>query len=152
MRQGGGEAEAVGQPIGLGDLTEFSFEEFRAVEHLTYKRLARGDVGIRFDPDVAADIPLTCRDLLFQLLVYLGIVALHHVIKHRFALTEGHLGVDIHERGDVGEGSRALTDALLHSPKPGNVNVAVTCEHNSALGAPLDLRYPFKVKLPCAVH
>ena len=124
-------------------------EEFRAVKHLTDESFARSDVCIRLNPNVTADIPLTCLDLFFDLFKNLGIMVLHHLVKNSLALTEGHFGILVHKGCNVAEGSCTLADAFLNSPEPRNVDMAVTREDNSALCAPINFADFLKIEGSC---
>ena len=74
---------------------------------------------------------------------------LDHIVKHGLALTEGHFGVLVHKSYNVGEGSCALADALLNSPQPSNVDVAVTREDNLRGCRPRNFCELFEVNPAC---
>ncbi len=126
LRECGRVAEYVGEPEHAAVHAEFLAEEALAVDDLTHKALARGEVAVCLNPHRALAFPSALAYQLFDLLVEGGSLLLEVLIEQ--GLRGGELvgGIAAHHLHNRGEGALHLLAGLLKRPFPRTVNVCVT--------------------------
>ena len=128
LRQGGGEAEAVGQPADRVLGAEARAERPLPVEELTHERLTGGHHAVGLHPHPADRLQAALGDELAHAREQLRIVFLQERVDLRGGLVEGQLGVGVQELDRGRERAPGLAARLGQGPAPRQVEVGVAGE------------------------
>ena len=134
LGDGGGVAEGIRQPEGVGGIAEVLAGEALAPEKLADHALAAGDVAVALHVHRAVGLVAALQHLGADAPEELRIMLEQHFAVEGAGLHEAVLGILLHQGELVGIGAGALLDRLAHMPEPGGIHVAVAHEARKGRG------------------